>query len=165
MLCLVLAVFSAALAIFAFIKKNAKGAVVTSFVSALIAGIIMLVAVLSKVAKFVDYRPLQLAENAAYSSIVWVIVACLILRAFLGIAGWLINDYLEVLASKNQKLSIIAKVKKFFREMIAEIKKIVWPSPKSVARNSVIVLIICAMLGAFIWIIDYLLGLLLNFIA
>ena len=163
-LCLILAGFSAILAIVAAVLKNKKGVIVTSAISALISGIIMLVAVLSKVSTFVDSRPLVLAETAAYSSIVWILTAMLLLSAIIGVAAWLITDYMEVLASKGQKLSIPKKIKKFFREMIAEIRKIVWPDAKGVARNSVIVLIMCLLVGAYIWVIDYLLGLLLKFI-
>lgn len=148
-----------------FKGKSAKGSIVTSYICTFIAGLIMLVIALSSVTKFVDYRPLTLTTTkVAYTPIV-LIAAIVILAMFvIGVITWLVNDYVEVLASNGQKLTIKQKVVKFIREMVAEIKKIVWPSKSTVLRNSVIVLIICAILGAFVWIIDYLLGLLVNFI-
>lgn len=162
----ILTAFATAMAIVRAFVKKAKGAQVTAFVSALIAGIVMLVIALSPVAKFADTRPLVLDKVAdlTYAPIA-VIIAVVILALFaISFIGWLVNDYIEVLASKGQKLTIWQKVKKFCREMVAEIKKIVWPAPKAVVRNSVIVLIMCAILGAFIWLVDFLLGLLVNFI-
>lgn len=150
-----------------FTKKSAKGFTVTSFISSFIAGIIMLVISLSKVTKFADYRPVVLQSEAGivYKPIV-LIVAIVILAMFVvGVIGWLVNDYVEVLASSGRKLTIKQKVVKFIREMVVEIKKIIWPTPKTVVRNSVIVLILCAILGAFVWVADYLLGLLVGFIA
>lgn len=150
-----------------FTKKSAKGFIVTSFIGSFVAGILMLVISLSKVTKFVDYRPVVLKSTAglAYKPIV-LIVAIIILAMFvIGFIGWLVNDYVEVLASSGRKLTIRQKVVKFIREMIVEIKKIIWPTPKTVLRNSVIVLIMCALLGAFIWVVDYLLGLLVSFIS
>ena len=162
----ILTAFATVMAVVRAFVKKAKGAQVTAFVTSLIAGIVMLVISLSPVQKFVDTRPLTV-ENLAdltYAPLA-VIIAVLILGLFaISFIGWLVNDYIEVLASKGQKLTIWQKVKKFCREMVAEIKKIVWPTPKTVGRNSVIVLIMCAILGAFIWLVDFLLGLLVKFI-
>lgn len=162
----ILTAFATVMAVVRAFVKKAKGAQVTAFVSALIASIVMLVIALSPVAKFADTRPLILDKVAdlTYAPIA-VIIAVVIFALFaISFIGWIVNDYIEVLASKGQKLTIWQKVKKFCREMVAEIRKIVWPSSKTVVRNSVIVLIMCAILGAFIWLIDFLLGLLVNFI-
>jgi len=164
-----LVALSAVTAVFAIFSKKGNGARVASFVSSGIAGIIMLVAALSKVLKFADLRPIITKETAseftlAYEPIV-LIAALVILASFvIGVLTWLVNDYILVLASKGQRISIFGKVVNFFRENIAEIKKIVWPNGKTVLRNSIIVLILCAILGAFIWIVDFALGELVKFI-
>ena len=149
----------------AFTKKG-KGAMITSFISALIGGIVMLVIALSRVTAYADLRPMQITGAASLSYAPIVLIAAIVILAFgiVGVIAWLVNDYLEVLASKGQKLTIWKKIKKFFTEMIAEIKKIIWPGPKDVVKNSVIVLILCAVLGAFIWIVDYLLGLVVDLV-
>ena len=43
---------------------------------------------------------------------------------------------------------------KWFREMKSELKKIVWPNGKTVAKNTLTVLLCSLTLGAFIWIFD-----------
>ena len=43
---------------------------------------------------------------------------------------------------------------KWFREMRAELKKVVWPTKKQVLQNTVVVLIAVLVVGAFIWIFD-----------
>ncbi len=162
-----LATLTAGLAI--GIKKSVPARIV-SFVSALVAGILMLVITLSKVTAFTDVRTSPIAYignlgKLAYSSMPLIITILLFACGIIGIIGWLVNDYLEVLASKGQKLTIWQKIKKFFREMWAEIKKIVWPSRSSIIRNCIIVLVICLLIGAFIWCIDWLLGMLVDYIA
>lgn len=43
---------------------------------------------------------------------------------------------------------------KWFREMRAELKKVVWPTKKQVLQNTVVVLIAVLVVGACIWIFD-----------
>ena len=43
---------------------------------------------------------------------------------------------------------------KWFREMRAELKKVVWPTKKQVLQNTVVVLISVLVIGVFIWIFD-----------
>ena len=51
------------------------------------------------------------------------------------------------------------KVKKdrgrWFREMRSELKKVVWPTPKQTANNTVIVIVCVIIVGIFIWIFDF----------
>ena len=55
---------------------------------------------------------------------------------------------------------------KFFRDTKGEIKKIVWPTPKTVFRNMGVVLVTIIVIGAFIFDLDTafmkLLGLVMN---
>lgn len=55
---------------------------------------------------------------------------------------------------------------KFLRDGRAEIKKVIWPKPKSVFKSAGIVLLIIIVLGAFIFGLDtllmYLLGLIME---
>jgi preprotein translocase subunit SecE len=45
-------------------------------------------------------------------------------------------------------------LKRFFIETKSELKKIVWPTPKQVVNNTIIVLITILVVGAFIWGLD-----------
>ena len=50
------------------------------------------------------------------------------------------------------------RISKWFREMRAELKKVVWPTKKQVLQNTVVVLISVLVIGVFIWIFDYIAG-------
>ena len=43
------------------------------------------------------------------------------------------------------------KVCKYFRELRSELKKVVWPTPKQVLKNTLIVLACVLVVGGFIW--------------
>jgi len=44
---------------------------------------------------------------------------------------------------------------RWFREMKSELKKIVWPSKKTVAKNTGTVLLCSLIIGVCIWLFDY----------
>ena len=46
------------------------------------------------------------------------------------------------------------KVKKYFRELRSELKKVVWPTPQQVLKNAVIVVCCVIAVGLFIWLFD-----------
>ena len=48
---------------------------------------------------------------------------------------------------------------RWFREMKSELKKVVWPSPQKVTKNTLTVLVCTLAIGACIWIFDFLAGL------
>ena len=48
---------------------------------------------------------------------------------------------------------------RWFREMKSELKKVVWPSRQKVVKNTGVVILSTAMIGACIWIFDGVAGL------
>ena len=44
---------------------------------------------------------------------------------------------------------------KYFRELKSELKKVVWPTPKQVLKNALIVLACVVVVGVFIWLFDF----------
>ncbi len=128
------------------------------------AGVYTLVMALGKVKNFVDCRPLTKITGRSYTDSVLLTAIALIACAAFGIAYLLIDDYLEVAASKGAKRTIPQRVVAFFRDYKSEVKKIVWPSLKDVVKNTAIVLIMCLLIGALIWLIDFGLGQLLELI-
>ena len=46
-------------------------------------------------------------------------------------------------------------VAKYFRELRSELKKVVWPNPQQVGKNTLIVAVCCTIIGAFIWVFDF----------
>ena len=47
------------------------------------------------------------------------------------------------------------KVAKYFRELRSELKKVVWPTGQQVVKNGAVVAGCCAVVGAFIWLFDF----------
>ena len=52
------------------------------------------------------------------------------------------------------KMNVFARIKNFFVECKAEMKKIVWPTQKVVWKNTGIVLLMIFMMGVFVAILD-----------
>ena len=46
-------------------------------------------------------------------------------------------------------------IAKYFRELRSELKKVVWPTPKQVLKNTLIVVVCILVVGAFIWLFDF----------
>lgn len=63
----------------------------------------------------------------------------------------------EAMAKKR-----VEGLKRFFVETKAEFKKIVWPTPKQVFNNTLVVLVTILVAGVFIWCLDLLMSLGLN---
>ncbi|MGM9668867.1 MAG: preprotein translocase subunit SecE [Faecousia sp.] len=47
------------------------------------------------------------------------------------------------------------KVRRYFRELRSELKKVVWPTPRQVGKNSLVVAGCVLVVGVFIWLFDY----------
>ena len=46
-------------------------------------------------------------------------------------------------------------IRRYFRELRSELKKVVWPTPKQVAKNTLIVVACVLVIGVFIWLFDF----------
>jgi len=44
---------------------------------------------------------------------------------------------------------------RYFRELRSELKKVVWPTPKQVGKNSLVVAACVLVVGVFIWLFDF----------
>lgn len=51
----------------------------------------------------------------------------------------------------NEKLGFFARVKKWFREMRSELKKVVWPTPKQFGKNTGVALGMMALSAVVLW--------------
>ena len=45
-------------------------------------------------------------------------------------------------------------IARYFRELRSELKKVVWPTPKQVLKNTVIVVTCILIVGVFVWMFD-----------
>ena len=48
-----------------------------------------------------------------------------------------------------------ARIRRYFRELRSELKKVVWPTPKQVAKNALVVVACVVVFGVFIWLFDF----------
>ena len=55
---------------------------------------------------------------------------------------------------KEKKPGFFARVKKFLKELKSEVSKIVWPTPKQVLNNTLVVLAVVILSGIFIGLVD-----------
>ena len=94
--------------------------------------------------------------NLSTAKIVFMIVLAL---AVLGLVLYIIGRA----KNKGEKNPIVpAKVKKYLRDTRGEFKKIVWPNFPTVAKNTGVVLAMCAVTGVVIIGVDALCGWLVN---
>ena len=47
------------------------------------------------------------------------------------------------------------RIRKYFRELKSELGKVVWPTPKQVVKNTLIVIASVLVIGVFIWLFDF----------
>ena len=137
-----------------------KGATVGGLVCGAVSMIMTLVFSFNKPAMYVDHRPISVSKvtNLQYTELAMVLTGCAIAFVVFSIITIFVNDYAEVLESDGAKKPLVKRFVSFIREYKSEIKKIRWPDIKTVVKNTIIVLIVCAVVGAFIWVLDFGLG-------
>ena len=59
-------------------------------------------------------------------------------------------------ADKKAKPGFFARVGKWFKEMKSELKKVQWPTKKTVVKNTGVVIACVIVVGVFIWVFDLL---------
>ncbi len=151
--------------VFSALTFKFKGTRWPSIATSLGAAIYMLVILLSAPYLFVDIRPVSDDWGSiAYTGFATAIVIALFATFAVALAYLYVSDKVEVLESNGNKLPIFKRIANFFKDYKGEIKKIVWPGPKDVVKNTLIVLAMCVVVGVFVWLVDYGLGQLLNLI-
>lgn len=53
---------------------------------------------------------------------------------------------------------------KFFKDLVSETRKVVWPGKKQVLNNTLVVLTVCLLSGVALFLVDTLFGLLLRLV-
>ena len=150
-------IFMAIAAICACVSFKWKKATVGGIVTGAVSMIMMLVFSFSHISSYFDWRGID-AIDIHFASLAPVLTICTIAFFVMSIVTLFVNDYAEVLASNGAKKTLAKRFVSFIREYKSEIVKITWPNFKTVLKNTSIVLIVCVVVGAFIWIIDFGLG-------
>ena len=63
---------------------------------------------------------------------------------------------------EETKLGFFKRVGKWFREMKSELKKVVWPTPKTLAKNSVVSVVFMLVSALVLWGADMIASLAVN---
>lgn len=154
--CFMLSLFTAIFSAITFSKH--QGVRWAALITSLASSIYMLVINLSKPVKFVDIRPLKDVTNISYAPGILVAMILMFVTFALVVAYIFALDKVEVMESKGAKLPLIKRFVNFLKDYKGEIKKVVWPGPRDVVKNTLIVLAICVLFGIIIWAVDFGLG-------
>ena len=65
---------------------------------------------------------------------------------------------------EDKKLGFFQRIGKWFREMRSELKKVIWPTPKQLATNTCVALVVMAVAAVVLWGFDEVAGLIVNVI-
>ena len=152
--CFVLSIISVLFAGLTFKFKKIK---YWAPVAALATAIYMLVIACSRPGWFVDSRPLVLAQAPEYTIYVILIALALFVAAILATCHLFVNDLIMVREGKAKK-TILRRLITTLRDYKSELKKIVWPGVNDVVKNTLVVIVMCLIIGAFIWLVDFGLG-------
>lgn len=60
--------------------------------------------------------------------------------------------------SKAKNPSVFARANKWFRELRAETRKIVWPTKQQTVNNMLVVVAAVLIVGVFVWVLDLIFG-------
>lgn len=63
---------------------------------------------------------------------------------------------------KGKFKQFASKASRFFKDMTGEMKKVVWPTKKQTFNKTVVVIVVVAVAGLFVWGFDSLLSLAVN---
>lgn len=70
----------------------------------------------------------------------------------------------DTAAKKNGFASFGESFMRFFREVKSEMKKVIWPTPKDITRNTSIVIGAVIVIGIFVWALGLLFNYLVSFV-
>lgn len=57
-------------------------------------------------------------------------------------------------AAVDSKPGLVSRVKEFYHEVVAEMKKVTWPTKEELKGNTQVVLLVLALTGAIIYVYD-----------
>ena len=57
----------------------------------------------------------------------------------------------EAVKKTDEKISFFKRVKKWFRDMRSELKKVVWPTPKQTAKGTAVAIVMMVLCAIVLW--------------
>lgn len=74
------------------------------------------------------------------------------------------KDAAAVKAKPKKEHKFFGRFSHFFKDLKSEVKKVVWPTKKQVKNNTLVVLGFMAVAAVFLWIVDGILGLIVQLV-
>ena len=74
------------------------------------------------------------------------------------------DENVKVEKKAKKKVKKPNRIVKFVRDLVSEVKKVVWPSRKQVLNNTGVVLAVCIICGVALFAVDSIFGLLLQLV-
>ena len=145
-------VLSALTLLFAVLGIKFKGTLYAAVVSGIASIINLGVLRFNRISKYADTRKLSAASARFEPWLLYAFIVAIVTVVFT-IVALLIFDYYQ--AMQNKTLPLMKKVAIFIRDYKSELKKIVWPNRQTVTKNTIVVLTICAIVGSYIWLLDF----------
>lgn len=136
----------------ASLKK--KRAAIGSLVFSALTMVLYIMFAIQTPASNVDIRPLT-SGTVAYTGMFWAVFALSIAAVVLTVVSIFVVDAVEVKESNGARKTLLKRFGAWLKEYKSEIKKITWPTFKTVVRNSVLVLLCCLLIGIVIWVVDF----------
>lgn len=71
----------------------------------------------------------------------------------------------KVKASKPAKASkpgVFSRIARYFKDLVSEMKKVVWPTKEQVKNNTIVVLVTCAISAVFVCSLDFIFSILVQ---
>ena len=59
---------------------------------------------------------------------------------------------------RQAKLSLFGRLVRFLREVVAELRKVIWPSRNQLVTYTIVVLVFVSFMVALVWLLDFLFG-------
>ena len=149
----VLVLLTAATAVGGLFKTASQ---VWSMILGLITGALFTVINAAGGTKYVDVRDLGsvgTVSKVQMTTFAWVAVGLIFASAVISAVALLVND--AVIVKETGKKSVFGKSVAFLKEYKVEIKKVTWPAWATVLKNTIVVIVIALVIGAFIWLIDW----------
>ena len=66
------------------------------------------------------------------------------------------KSYRPCYGQNSHRIDMIAKIKQYSGEVSKEMKKVSWPTKQQLKESTIVVIVTCLLISAFVWVIDFL---------
>ena len=149
-------VLTALTLVFSLVHFKSKGVKYAKFGFSIATFVNMCVIYFSSIGKYFDFRPYtgKVANIATQPAFLIALILSGVVMV-IATVSMLVSDAAEVAASNGAKVAIPTRIKRFFKDYKRELKNITWPSKTTVLKNFVVVIVMCAIVGLYVFALDY----------